>query len=204
MSDETKMNQDLENFEASLREVGAPVSNVDRDQLMYDAGWAAALATENTAQHSPTATTFNGAKKLPSIFLSFASGLAVATAVMLAFIPMGDSPQSNSIVASADLEMTNPARTPHDMFASTERSIDDSVVSDSNSPDVRQWLDDLPANATINARFGLASKTETVEIDNTSVPEIKRPATAQRLLSELLPPSAARQASPTFSAWLIP
>lgn len=45
MSDESKLNPELKKLEASLSQYRLPKSSINRDQLMYQSGWAAALAS---------------------------------------------------------------------------------------------------------------------------------------------------------------
>ena len=73
MSDETELNPELEGLAASLRSVPAPKAKIDRDQLMYDAGWAAAMTNGN-------ANVSVGSRGLASLTMSFACGVAVAAA----------------------------------------------------------------------------------------------------------------------------
>lgn len=45
MSDQTGMNRELKQLEAELKQVSLPASSVDRDETLYQSGWAAGIAS---------------------------------------------------------------------------------------------------------------------------------------------------------------
>ena len=191
MSDETELNPELESLEASLRNVPAPKANIDRDQLMYDAGWAAAMTNGN-------ANVSVGGRGLASLSMSFACGVAVAAAVLLSVVPFSDEADLSAIlhngIASVDGETIEESERPPTIVAST----------DSDKPDLLAWIENLPTGQSIHSGFSTRPTNPVLAKVDSIHQRPDMPKTSAQLLSELMPDVASRPATPAWSAWLIP
>jgi hypothetical protein len=196
MCDETELNPELESFAANLRNVPAPKANIDRDQLMYDAGWAAAI-TNNTPKVSV------GGRGIASLVMSFAGGVAVAAAVLLSVVPlsqdMDDSAIGHSDIAAIDVKTIEEPEVAPTNFAS----------SDSDEHDLLDWIENLPPGQSINSGFSTRPTNPVLaELDSLDQRSMNQrpitPKTSAQLLSELMPGVATRTSTPTWSAWLTP
>lgn len=102
MSDETELNSQLRDgesaIEAALRGIVLPDSAIDHDCLMYQAGWAAAMAesAESDRQLTAAAST-KRARFWPALAMTFAASTAACLMVIL--LP---PTESGSAVANQD------------------------------------------------------------------------------------------------------
>ncbi len=195
MSDETEMNPDLERFATSLRSVPAPKANIDRDQLMYDAGWAAAIANRG-----PTVTVRG--RGFSSLALSFAGGVAVAAAILLSVVPFtGDV--SSTVESGLRIAAATPTST--DMSEALEIPATEIAAAASDEPDLLEWIENLPPGQSINSGFStspvLASMSG-VQRSTGQLPCI--PKTSGQLFRELMPSVSTRHSTPAWPAWFIP
>ncbi|QEG23047.1 hypothetical protein [Mariniblastus fucicola] len=198
MSDETKMNPDLESFAASLQSVPIPESKLDRDQLMYDAGWAAAIAQSNQ-------TTKTRRRSLPTIALSFVSGIAVSAAVMLSVLPMptGGSEVNSIQVAATDGQEVNANR-PIDIAAAGSP---EKTTPNRDEVDLLRLIENVPPGHSIDASFGSqAIAPQLAQTDgydeNQSTTPASRPQTSYQMMQELLPNVRVQNSAPAWSAWM--
>ena len=196
MSDETEMNPELENFAAKLQNVPAPEAKLDRDQLMYDAGWAAALSNQ-----TPKATVRG--RGFSSLAMSFAGGIAVAAAVLLSIVPLAQDVDAPTIghdgVALMDVKQTVEFAGPTSHAAS----------SDAKETDLLAWIENLPPGESISSGFSSRPTNPALANLDSSSQRLAnqrpyKPKTSGQLLSELMPDVATRPATPAWSAWLMP
>ena len=188
------MNPELESFAANLRSVPAPKSNVDRDQLMYDAGWAAALAH----QEPKVKTRSRG---LSSLAMSFVGGVAVAAAVLLSVMPLFDNGISNDSGTEVAVQTTEES----------DKTIEpsQSSIASLEIPDLIEWLESIPPGHSIRSSITSTPATPALSITNAdNQPAINqrpsRPKNSAQLFQELLPDSVARSKPPTWMTWLAP
>ncbi len=197
MSDETEMNPELENFAANLQNVPAPRANIDRDQLMYEAGWAAALAAQQPKVKTQT-------RGVSSLAISFASGIAVATAVLLSTVPFFGNEGSNDQPAIAAND-----RIETETIAIEVNNLPDSQLAATNRDDrdLLGWIESLPPGHSI--RTGFSSVQTSPKLANTSTDSRPvnqrsyRPKTSGQLMRELIPDAINQPQPPTWSAWLM-
>lgn len=89
MPDETRLNQNLPDdllaIEASLRAVPIPASTIDHDSVLYQAGWAAAMAERSAAMADNTLPRSVKTKPRfwPAVAMTFAASTAACLAVMV-------------------------------------------------------------------------------------------------------------------------
>lgn len=196
MCNEPQLNPELENFEDALRQFAVPQANVDRDQLMYDAGWAAAMANRKPEVAVP-------GRGFTSLAMSFAGGVAVAAAVLLSVVPLNQEVDRGAIanngVALLDAEKTDePAGSAISVASSNEEETD-----------LLAWIENLPPGQSINSGFSTSPTNPALANFDSSSQQLAnqkpyRPKTSGQLLSELIPGVAARPATPAWSAWLMP
>jgi len=196
MSDETEMNPEMESFAESLRNVPAPNAKIDRDQLMYDAGWAAAVTNSQ-----PKVTVGNRGFK--SMAFSFAGGLAVATAVMLSVVPF--SGDAVSTIGSRE-EVASSKPNGATEIPTIETPATDIATTNSDEPDLLEWIENLPPGRSINPRFSsspVLASIATRDQRSTTRRQTKQ-KTSRQLFRELMPEVSTRPSNPTWSTWLIP
>ena len=101
MFDETEMNHELSEeqsqVESALRCLDIPVSAIDQDQLMYQAGWAAALAEFGLRKPRPKVTS----RVWQTLALSFATTTAACLFLLLNPVSFGDNavPVTTNVIA---------------------------------------------------------------------------------------------------------
>lgn len=200
MYDETELNPELEGFAASLRNVSAPDANIDRDQLMYDAGWAAAM-TSSRNENAPVAT-LNRKSGFSSMILSFAGGVAVATAVLLSVVPASNDYATDQPSVAVTESVTVPEQ---QIAASNPINSED---SSSTPVDLMEWIDNLPPGHSFALGFSSrpVSPNLTEAKASLTLPtnERQREPTNQALMQELIPRQRKLTIIPSWTAWLTP
>lgn len=207
MSDEAKLNSELERFESKLKNVSTPKVEINRDQLMYDAGWAAALsAAASVGSVHPNSSI--SMKRLTSLAVSFTSGLAVASAVLMSIFQETPAIQGESAVAKLESQAAGVVadQKPRSLDIVDARKGEASMLS-YDSPDLIDLIKELPVNRTINTRLAVnESKAAQREDDGQQFKSrrVRRnPPTSSQLLRELLPSTTVRQSPRTFAAWML-
>jgi hypothetical protein len=194
MSDETRMNPELEKFAAQLGQADLPAIKLDRDQLMYDAGWAAALA-----QRAPVPVS-QPKSGLSTIAISFVSGLGVAAMLMLMLSPAVESTDgtgNDTMIAATSSE--DPA-SDNSRPASADAT---DTVQKTQPEDLLAWLDDIPVGHSISSGFTTRPTTE-VKLDAADTasrfdaPLILPASTNSELMRQLTP---RKRAKPKLPAW---
>ena len=184
MFDESEMVPELEKFAAELRQVEAPEANIDRDQLMYDAGWAAAKAQNKTS----TVIRSNGWR---TVALSFASGVSVAAAVLLLALPLADE-SSTDTPTTGQVAVATPAET---------------TVERSNEPNVMDWIENIPHGHSLASGFASRPVLQAIprsgKVETRSQYRNRRQPTTQTLMQELMPRTQSHKMTTDWSAWLI-
>ncbi|TWT76065.1 hypothetical protein Pla123a_28520 [Posidoniimonas polymericola] len=103
------MNEHSNNdFEARLAAVRPPAVQIDRDRLMYEAGWAAAEAQ----LARPTIQTTNWWKAASAVSTLAAAALLAVVVQQASPSTSGHTEQAVSPVASAVVEVTEPVEVP--------------------------------------------------------------------------------------------
>lgn len=202
MSDETKMNSDLEKFESDLQGMSVPSANINRDQLMYDAGWAAALSGNGGRTIPDRIVPTRAPRKLTSFALPFASGLAVACVVLLAVLQFRATRNPDGALATeGTLAEASRRNLESSGFASPAKKTQTQIPDPAF--DLIDIVNELPVNQTISSRLAV-TETRTDYVDS-GLPDLRRkPPTASQLLRELLPNAPVRQPSGSFAAWMLP
>jgi len=200
MSDETKMNDELQQFADQLQRSDLPSAKVDRDQLMYDAGWAAAKESVEAVSIQTTQTKRNG---FSSLALSFCGGVAVAAALLLSILPLGDGDPGN---AKSSIAANTPSVEPNvaDAANSTVAASDEFE----NKIDLLEWIEKLPAGHTVDS--GFSSRPNSLVLMKTDLttpravnPLSRMPKTSQQIMQELMPTSVrTRKTNPSWASWL--
>jgi len=203
MSDKKKLAADLEVIESALRDLPVPTTNIDRDQLMYDAGWAAALV-----KRAPKTKTSQG---FSTLAFSFTSGVTVAATLLLsAFAYFGDDRRSpDAATEIASIQTVKPA---------TDQARNRPTNFDSNPPsasteiktDLVDWLQNVPPGRNISSGF-LAIQTfpKLANLESMNQTEFNRQPpklqTSTQLIRELLPlaPNQVHddRVPPAWPAW---
>jgi len=197
MSDEPEMNPELESFAASLRNTGASEAKIDREQLMYDAGLAAAIS-----QHQPVAAVTHK-HGMPTIALSFVSGIAVAAAVLLSVVPFAIDRPSSESGSIAESKPTSPIP-----IQVATQPVDDAEDTDARQVDLLDWIDNLPPGHSVAA--GFSSRPVSPEFESTKVSlsrptnQFRREPTTHLLMQELVPRTRQREVFPDWTGWLSP
>lgn len=115
MFDETELNPQLREgeaaIEAALRGVMLPDSAIDHDRVMYQAGWAAAMAEHGMAEHGmagqqPNATATLQTKRTAGYWPALAMTFAATTAACLMVILL--PPAESGSVAANTKESNRP------------------------------------------------------------------------------------------------
>lgn len=95
MCDETEMNHELSEeqsrVESALRGLDRQATAIDPNELMYQAGWAAAVAEFGLDKLAPKETARHTSKLWPALALSFAATTAACLFLLLGPATVGDS-----------------------------------------------------------------------------------------------------------------
>ena len=97
MSEEFKIPPDLSVFESQLGSFAVPESRLDRDEVLYQAGWAAALAASNSTMPSKG---FSNGKNWA---WPTATGVFATLATLLAIMLFQQSTVSNGNTVSSSV-----------------------------------------------------------------------------------------------------
>lgn len=115
MSDELKLPADLAACEARLAAQPLPALSLNRDELMYRAGWAAAEAARVQVVSPPSKGGARGGIRDVAIWSAASAALAASLAVAVTLAAMGGSRTSAEVPAAgshpplADASTTRPA-----------------------------------------------------------------------------------------------
>jgi hypothetical protein len=194
MSDELRLPDDLAACEARLAALPLARSRVDRDQLIYRAGWAAAEAARGTVQVADA----RGATKRRSIAVWSAGSAALAASLAvtatLALQPRITAPSGQLVVdAQPVLTQTGDNETPS---VATHNAADRRLLAQldalaSGRPDAREPLSSLGFLGALGDRD--RAKWDHPVLFLTNVPRSEdsdpspEPMTARGLLEEYLP-----------------
>jgi hypothetical protein len=157
MSDETELNHNLTDellaIESALRSTPVPEPSIDHDSIMYQAGWAAAMARRDDLDRikAPPATA-SKAQFWPAVAMTFAA----STAACLMFIFWGQSTMNQAPAMASqgsaipiELELEQVSNAENIVASSTKLSPTQSNHSD------RTWVQSNPFQSNVATLFGL-------------------------------------------------
>jgi hypothetical protein len=187
MSDESQLNPELKKLEATLGRLPIPPASIDRDELMYQSGWAAAMASlgHETVPASSIATPAANQQWIWQASTMVATAAAILFGTMLLNQSLNQGEVEMAIaknVVPSGVEIAQPI--------STEPAEDANVVT---VPDLLQLVMDLPDSKTLHAgmvvgpNFPVDSKPSLKSPVSPSSGNLTPPMTQQELLDELLP-----------------
>jgi hypothetical protein len=205
MSDELRLPDDLAALEARLAGQSLPASGVNRDELMYRAGWAACEAQQARAVSLPTQPPRHGSARFVAWSLTsaaLAASLAVAATLYL------QSPRGVRLAeeihdsAQASVAASTPAA-PQTATPVQAAAVVDYLALVSN-PDACDFVTPLLASHRRQLRFSLPqSVTESVANGAAT----SSPKTASQLREEFLPtpsPTSDGRRLPLVWPWTLP
>lgn len=187
MSDEFRLNPELKNLEEALGRMEIPQALINRDELMYQSGWAAAMASLGH-ETVPATSIVTPAANQPWIWQALtmiATAAAILFGTMLLNLSLNQGEVQTEIaknVGPSGVEIAQPI--------STESAEDANVVT---VPDLLQLVMDLPDSRTLHAgmvvgpNFPVDSEPGLKSPVSTSSENLTPPMTQQELLNELLP-----------------
>jgi hypothetical protein len=208
MSDELRLPDDLAACEARLASEPLPASRIDRDQLMYRAGWAAYEAQAARLNLCPSNGTARKGRVAAWSLASAALAASIAVAVALHLRPASSLDVANVKRAQADTPVNQnagPKNHPATNLAADESSTP--FLAAASQPVDRPWS--LPFFSgqplTLASRFDraadLAGKPASAAVEDISIQPSK---TAWQLMQEYLPQSSltdSKQSTGLF--WLL-
>ncbi len=148
MSDETELNieltEDLSAIESTLLGLQAGVSSIDQDTLMYQAGWAAAMAECDRDALQRSATVTNAQSRFwPAMTMTFA--MTTAACLMVILMP---PLQTGVEVATNAVDQTETIPEPANNAV---------AVVDVQNPEIESPIQKtVPPKSVQSLRFGLA------------------------------------------------
>ena len=160
MSDEYDLPSELANFEAQLRQEPLPATGIDRDRLMYQAGWAAAESVQQRNWLWPATS----------------GGLAASLLVLAGLLILGTEKPPRMVSVQ-----TTPL--PVESSVATSRPQAPSLSLHQRPP--RQWNENLPLlvmrDRALRMEFDEPATASWTNDDSST-----EPTTARQLLQELL------------------
>ena len=206
MFDETPLNPNLKSLEAALRGLPAPSSDLTRgsrrDDLMYQAGWAAALASldDQTAPNSATTTPpIAATTSTPRWLWPTATLVATAAAIWLSVLLIQDPTKNQNVVA-----VTETVEASDDLIEEQEvveaPNADARTAKPRSAPqyDLVRDVFKLPRGRILNARLAFSGRAYPVATIDTKAsevgqggegdfePRVRRVQTQRQLLQEFL------------------
>lgn len=194
MSDEMRLPDELAACEARLAAFGLPSAGIDRDELLYRAGWAAAMAQASVAEKPAGANTAQ---------LALATGDVRRTRLTTAVWSLASAALAASIAVVATLQLRSPlvvevaatAQSPVAEASAAPAAVPATVAAEVNARSVRL----APLRPPINAGFialrqraltdALAEPEHTAADSDAGMAETK---SARELLDEMLPAGRPR------------
>jgi hypothetical protein len=203
MPDELKLPDELAACEARLAALAPPASRIDRDELLYRAGWAAGVETTRLATLNPPPS--QGGARGGIFFSRSALAASAASAALAASLAVAITLQWRPAAEPAPLvgqERTAEVQTAA-VAAPTERRA--APTGRAPSADVDALLARLAGRNGLRAVSPLAARQRLGLGDEGTSPAVHADAstspaaakTARQLLEELLPESRARDVSLT-------
>ncbi len=233
MSDETRMNNasdlpgdlptDLQALESSLAGMALPDSKLDRDELMYQSGWAAAMAGRDSRRESESKLSV--ARNSTALSWAWPAATVVATAASVLFggllLWQSFNGAGPSIAQSGDENSSSVAATNELPVSVSTDMKESSLANDSNlnrdqdnflaprkflaQDNLLETLMALPSNRKLAAGFVLfegpsdfpAQRPDDVEVpdSNSTVSPIPPTKTRFEMLKELLAPATQTRSS---------
>jgi hypothetical protein len=201
MSDEARIDPELKGLEAALQGLLLPASQLSRgssrDDLMYQAGWAAAMtASKNTQVELPARVGVRSQRWVWPTATTIVSGIAILLAALLILQPNAGSNQATVEVAGSDLSK------PVNLSSDRQRESDSLANHDREPPvDLVQYVLDMPRDQALSSRlvFQNGAEASGLRCDSSDLPTPDRrhlttiekypnsPTTREQLLDELLP-----------------
>ena len=187
MSDESRMTPDLEKLESELRGVVLSAST-NREEVLYQAGWAAALASlAQTTSNEATPTTASRSWGWPMT----SAGLAVVAATLALLLVF----QINKQDVAPDLAIANEIQEdPHpESEDDSDHHAKSSLAATENFAGLGvSWSDDWMSRKPLTSSLALHVTAE--QMESTTEPiwasgddEVESPKSHRRILDELLP-----------------
>jgi hypothetical protein len=211
MSDELRLPDDLAACEARLAAQSLPATAINRDELMYRAGWAACEARLAASVTSPPLKggARGGIRLAAASFTSAAVAASLAVAITLQWQKLDSDPSvavgapsppiAQALRRSSPSESEAAAESAHARFAVARGSDLELLVSRLASGDVRPGT--MTAMAISGLRADLApSGSDAVNL-RTSQLSAAESKSARQLMEEILPPSNERSTKPFVPMW---
>jgi hypothetical protein len=198
MSDELRLPEDLAACEARLAAMSLPASRIDRDELMYRAGWAAALAGVGTTRLAVADPPPSKRGILAASLASAALAASLAVAITLQWRPAAE----HTLIVAQEPKKTTEV---HAAAAPRPTARRTAPVRPGFSSDVDALLARFSGRNGLRAESPLAARLHpgldeegalsAIHADAAASPAATK--TARQLLEELLPESRARDISLT-------
>ena len=194
MSDETRLKPELKNLEASLARLTPEPATINRDELMYQSGWAAAMASLGHEQDGVGLR--ETPRRNPAWIWPVSSALVAAATLLLAVMLMNQLKQA-PVSAGRQIEPGDITMKAGDTRANSEivsRVVPPSELnSRTDEIDVVDKVFNLPSGRILRSGLTLqrelsADGSESPIVRNSNrVNNSKPPATQWQLMDELLP-----------------
>ena len=191
MSDKTRMNDDLPNdfsddgeltgLEESLRGISLPPANVDRDELLYQAGWAAAIASQTSSAETLPLKRVGWGWQVATV-LSTSAALLLGVMLLQTNTP---DPLPGAIAKTS-------VNTQEELVDQNEQAVE-RIGARFDEVDLVRVVMEYPAGQTMSSSLGQLRKAKTIEPLNPKLnPESVRGSQWQiknnrQMLNELLP-----------------
>lgn len=199
MSDETRMNSELKKLEASLSSLPLPSSALQsgtaRDELMYQAGWAAAMASLNADMSSNAVSKSSSPQQHFFARQTWPVLTAVATTAAILFATLFFMDTNNNR-ATGVANLTNVEESSNSKDDPANLNDADNLIQPATAEarqDLVALILDMPAGQTLSSGLAFQRFDEAVETDDISQPPRSRsihshqPKTQEQLMDELLP-----------------
>lgn len=203
MSDESKVNPDLKKVEAQLGKLSIPGVSIDRDEMMYQSGWAAAIA-EMGRESDVSDLPIRNAKHRDRIWPAVACLASAATVVLGTFTLIevandyyrGSTSRARKS-GTAQIAATETADT-------TESDLEKSKSTDDPVEiiDVFSILNDVPDGQVLTSGLSFHQPLSSVSIHDSSHQPASdwnlKPVNQRQLMNELLAPGNGLSERPAF------
>lgn len=199
MSDELRLPDDLAALEARLAAQSLPASGVNRDELMYRAGWAACEAQQSRAVSLPIRSTRDSSARIAVwSFASAAMAALLAAAVTLQLQSPRGVPLAEEIDRSIDASIAsaNPSGPP--AAAPVQAAAVADYLALVSNPDARDFVTPLLAFHRRQLRFTWPRSVTEAVANGMAAPS---PKTASQLREEFLPAPAPPRDDRLLPLW---
>ena len=207
MSDESRLNPDLKNLEAKLSRLEIPRASINRDELMYQSGWSAAMASLGH-ETVPTSSVSTVAANQQWIWQATAMAATAATILvsLLLAIQIGSAPGPLNDRQVADAEKsaveTKAANSESKVFSTAAESFQLPTGRTIRESDILNLVLNLPSGQVLKSGLALQDPSVAADLDASvsrpsNPPSYNRqPVNQMQLMDELLP--AGQKKLPTW------